>query len=136
MRTVNEVLGGYLTGNGLMVTAHLSNFCPSDIIYQLLHVRFRRACVRLKKELKIMIKGQELRMFLRSTKKVKQLTPPNLELLNVLPLLWLTPPYQTGYKPSKVIYGLLRLIERNTCNLSFLSSIADQVVVVYKRSVP
>jgi len=135
MRAVNEVLGNYLTADGLMVTAHLNKFCPSDIVYQLLHARVKQAFVRLKKVLKIQIKGQEYRMFLRSRRKVTQLTPPILQTLKVLPLLWLTPPYQTGFKPTKMIYHLLRLIEMNTCNISIFSLIADQVVAISRRKV-
>jgi len=136
MRAVNEALGHYLTQDGLMVTAHLTKFCPSDIVYQLLHGRVKQAFVRWKRELKVQIKGQEFQMFLRDRGKVKQLTPPNLRTLKVLPLLWLTPPYQTGFKPIKAIYCLLRFIEMNTCNISFLSLIADQVVAVARRKVP
>jgi len=65
MRSVNEVLGNYLTAGGLMITAHLNKFCPSDMVFQLLHMRVKQAFVRLKRELKIQIKGQEFRMFLR-----------------------------------------------------------------------
>jgi SAM-dependent methyltransferase len=133
MRAVNEVLGNYLTADGLMVTAHLNKFCPSDIVYQLLHARVKRAFVRLRNELTIRIKGQELRMFLRGRRKVKQLTPPNLQVLAVLPLLWLTPPYQTGYKPSKFMYNLLKAMEINTCDIAVLSSMADQVVAIARR---
>jgi SAM-dependent methyltransferase len=135
MRVVNEALGNYLTPDGLMVTAHLTKFCPSDIVYQLLHGKVKQAFVRWKKELKIQIKGQEFRMFLRGRRKVQLLTPPNLQTLKVLPLLWLTPPYQTGYKPIKVIYRLLKVIEMKTCNISMLSFLADQVVAVAKRRV-
>jgi hypothetical protein len=135
MRRANSVLGNYLTSNGLMMTAHLNKFCPSDIAYQLLHGRVTSAFVRLKKELKIIIKGQEYRMFLRGRKKVEQLTPPNLQTLKVLPLLWLTPPYQTGFKPPRVIYRLFRAIEMKTCHISMFSFMADQVVAVSQRSV-
>jgi len=135
MRSVNEVLGNYLTAGGLMITAHLNKFCPSDMVFQLLHMRVKQAFVRLKRELKIQIKGQEFRMFLRGRGKVKQLTPPNLQTLKILPLLWLTPPYQTGYKPTKVIYRLLRAIEMATRAISLFSLIADQVVEVSKLRV-
>lgn len=134
MRAVNETLGNYLTDDGLMITAHLNKFCLSEMIYQVLHLR-RSTFVRLKRELKILIKGQELRMYLRGPAKVKALTPPNLQTLRTLPLLWLTPPYQTGYKPTKVIYRLLKVIEMNACQISILAFIADQVVAVAKRSV-
>jgi len=133
MRAVNEVLGNYLAAEGIMVTAHLNKFCLSDMMFQFLHLRVKQALVRLKKELKIQIKGQEFRMFLRGRKKVEQLTPPNLQSLKTLPLLWLTPPYQTGYKPTKTIYRLLRAIEMKTCHFSMFSSIADQVVSIAKR---
>lgn len=134
MRAVNEILGGYLADGGTMVTAHLNKFCLSDTAYQLAHARLKQAVLRWRRNLNIGIKGQEFRMFLRGPGKVKQLTPANLRTVKVLPLLWLTPPYQTGFTPPKVILKLLKWIELKTCNISLFAPIADQVVAVTRRS--
>lgn len=133
MRAVNEVLGNYLTADGLMITAHLNKFCLSDTLFQLLHARLKQAVVRLRHDLTIQIKGQDYRMFLRGPGQVDRLTPPNLQSLKLLPLLWLTPPYQTGYKPGKQVYDLLRSIEMRTRQFSPLACISDQVVAVARR---
>lgn len=133
MRAVNEVLGNYLDANGLMITAHLNKLCLSDMLYNLLHARVKQAVVRLRSDLKIQIKGQEYRMYLRGPGKVGRLTPPNLQSLELLPLLWLTPPYQTGYKPGKHVYDLLKAIEMRTRRFSPLACISDQVVAVARR---
>jgi SAM-dependent methyltransferase len=132
MRAVNETLGNYLTAGSLMITAHLNKICLSEMMYQLLHLR-RSAFVRLRRELKILIKGQEFRMYLRGPGKVRELTPPNLQTVGTLPLLWCTPPYQTGFKPFRPVYDLLRTIEMTTRNVALLALISDQVVAVAKR---
>ena len=133
MYVVNEVLGNYLTADGLMFTAHLNKFCLSDLLFHLLHARLNQAALRLRNDLKIQIKGQEYRMFLRGRNQIARLTPHNLQSLSLLPLLWLTPPYQTGYKPGKRMHGLLRAIEMRTRRISPLAYISDQVVAVAKR---
>lgn len=133
MRVVNEVLGNYLTADGLMITAHLNKFCLSDTLFQLFHARLKQAVVRLRNDLKIQIKGQEYRMYLRGPGKVGRLTPPNLQSIELLPLLWLTPPYQSGYKPGKQVYELLRTMEMRTRRFSLLACISDQVVAVARR---
>ena len=134
MRAVNQVLGRYLTDDGIMVTAHLNKFCLSDTAYHLAHARVRPAFLRWQRNLSIRIKGQDFRMFLRGPGKVKQLTPDNLRTIKVLPLLWLTPPYQTGFKPPQALLRLLKWIELKTCQISLFSGIADQVVAVARRS--
>lgn len=136
MRAVDEVLGQYLAPDGLMVTAHLNSFCASDLIYQLLHARVRPAFRRLRCNIPVQIKGREYRMFLRGKNKISQLKPPNLESLSCWPLLWLTPPYQTGYQPARWTYRMLRAIEMGTRHLSPLALIADQVVTVARRRPP
>lgn len=133
MRAVNGVLGNYLADDGLMVTAHLSKFCLSDTLFHLLHARVRQAFLRLRNELRIQIKGQDYRMYLRGPGKIRRLTPPNLQSLELLPLLWLTPPYQTGYKPGKRTYQWLRSVEMRTRRITALAGIADQVVAVARR---
>lgn len=133
MRAVNEVLGNYLAADGLMITAHLNKFCLSDMLYNLLHARVKQAVVRLRNDLKIQIRGQEYSMYLRGPGKVGRLTPNNLQSLDHLPLLWLTPPYQTGYKPGKQMYDLLKTIEMRTRRFSPLACISDQVVAVARR---
>lgn len=136
MRAVTEVLGNYLAADGLIVTAHLTKFCLSDTVYQLVHARVKAAFVRWKRALKIRIKGQEFQMFLRGRRKVRQLTPPNLRTMKILPLLWLSPPYQTGFQPPRYVYRLLQRIEMITANLTILSCISDQVVAVARRNRP
>ena len=133
VRAVGETLGGYLAPDGVMIIAHLNKVCPSDMVYQLLHARLRQALIRLRNKLNIQIKGQTYRMFLRGPTKVRRLTPPNLRTEAVLPLLWLTPPYQTGCKPGRQVLRLLRAIEMRTRGVSLLSLIADQVVAILRR---
>lgn len=133
VRAANETLGDYLTPGGLMVTAHLTKFCPAEMGYHLLRGRLRQAFVRLKRELTIQIKGQPFRMFLRGPGRVAQLTPSNLELVQILPLLWLTPPYQTGCHPPIPVYRLMKFLELATRSFSCLAPISDQAVAVLRR---
>ena len=133
MHAVNEVLGNYLTADGLMITAHLNKFCLSDMLFHLMHARVRQAVLRLRNDLKVQIKGQEYRMFLRGPGKIARLTPPNLQSLGLLPLLWFAPPYQTGFKPGARMHDLLRTIEMRTRRIPAFAYISDQVVAVAKR---
>jgi SAM-dependent methyltransferase len=136
MRAVDEMLARYLAVDGLLVTAHLNAFCPSEVLYQLLHVRVRQAFVRFKRQLMIRIKGQEYRMYLRGPRRVARLTPPSLQCLGLWPLLWITPPYQTGYRPGKWILATHRAIEMRTRRFTPLAYFADQVVTIAKRRTP
>lgn len=130
---VNKTLSSYLKENGFLITAHLSNFCLPDTIYNLLQFKIKKAFIRLYKKLTINIKGENHRMFLRSQSELKRLIPPGSNFIKSYPLLAITPPYQTGYRPPKAMYNFHKWIELKILKINFLSKIADQIVMVYKR---
>lgn len=131
---VNSILAGFLKKDGIMITAHLNDFCLADIVYNFLTLKFKKVFLRLKQGLMVDIKGVKFSMYLRNVKELKKLTPPEFNLIGIYPLLALTPPYQTGYRPPKILYILHRTLELWCLRSSFLSKIADQVVLVYKKS--
>jgi SAM-dependent methyltransferase len=130
---VNSMLSGFLKKDGIMITAHLNNFCLADILYNFITLKFKKTFLRLDKNLKVNIKGVEFRMYLRNVKELKKLTPSKLNLIHIFPLLAFTPPYQTGYHPPKTLYNFHRKLEMLCFRNFFLSRIADQIVLVYKK---
>lgn len=130
---VNEVLTHYLKKDGVMITAHLNSFCLADLLYHVTTLRLRTAFLRLKKDLKVNIKGKPFRMFLRNTDQLKRLTPAGLRLTNMLPLLAFTPPYQTGYRVGKRFYLFHKKLELWARKKSILSFMGDQIVTIYRK---
>lgn len=132
---IMEHLSHMLRPTGVIITCHLTPFCLAETIYSLLHLRFRKAFLRMKKQLDIVIKDKTYRMYLRSAQQLKSLHIPSLELQEVLPLMACTPPFQTGFKPGKHSISFFRKLEHLGLRYSFLSSIADQAVLVHRKKV-
>lgn len=131
---VNRILSSYLKENGVLITAHLNNFCLPDSIYNLFCFKIKMAFLRFKKTIVLNIKGENYRMFLRNSADLKRLVPSGLKIVKSYPLLAFTPPYQTGYKPKKLLYNIHKWIELKTFKVSVLSKIADQIVMVYTKN--
>jgi SAM-dependent methyltransferase len=131
---VHRVLAEILAPGGVMVIAHLTPFCLSESIYHALHARARRAAERWSGRVKVHIRGKAMVMRLRSAREVRQLLEGVVRVERLTPLLWCTPPFQSGYTPGRRALGVLRAIERRTARLGALASIADQVVCVARAS--
>ncbi len=131
---VNTTLSHFLKENGVMITAHLNNFCLSDTLYNLFRFRLKSIFLRLDKNLNVNIKGVKFRMYLRNVNELKKLTPPGLKMIRTLPLLVFTPPYQTGYQPTKLLYKIHRKFEMKLLKIPFFGFIADQIVTVYRKT--
>jgi SAM-dependent methyltransferase len=129
---VNTVLSHFLKKDGVLITAHLSNFCLPDMVYHLFRFRLAKMLLRRKKDLTVVIKDENYRMYLRNARDLKKMEIPGLTLIKVLPLLAFTPPYQTGYNPPKFLYNFHKKVEFQAIKSSVFSSIADQVVTVYR----
>lgn len=129
----NEVLAHYLKSGGWMITAHLNRFCLAETLYYLIHLNPRQALLRLKPNLTIGIRGEKFRMYLRGPQRLKRLRNDQLECMRIIPLLSITPPYQTGFNPDKKTLQRLYNLEMKWRNSRLLSLIADQVVTVFKK---
>jgi hypothetical protein len=69
-------------------------------------------------------------MRLRSPRHLRQLLAGVVQLERLTPLLWCTPPFQSGFVPGPRALAALRAIERRTAHIGALAVLADQVVCV------
>ncbi len=127
---VHRVLASMLAPGGRMVVAHLTRFCAVESLYHLLHVRLRRAVERWSGRVPISVRGEPMLMRLRSPRQVRGLLGGVVQVDRLAPLLWCTPPFQSGFKPGPRTLSILRAIERRTAHVSVLARLADQVVCV------
>jgi SAM-dependent methyltransferase len=127
---VHRVLATMLEPGGVMVIAHLTPFCLSESLYHVLHARLRRAGERWRGRVSVNIRGQPMVMRLRSAGQVRRLLEGVVQVERLTPLLWCTPPFQSGYVPGRRALRTLRAIERRTARIGALARLADQVVCV------
>ena len=69
-------------------------------------------------------------MRLRSAHHIRRLLAGEMRIERLAPLLWCTPPFQSGFVPGPRALTVLRGIERRTAHLDALALLADQVVCV------
>ena len=117
-----------------MVIAHLTPFCPAESAYHLLRLRPRRAVQRWRRRVTVTVRGEPMEMRLRSARHVRRLLAGVLRVEAMHPLLWCTPPFQSGFTPGQRTLAALRAIEQRTAGVSFLSAAADQVICVARAA--
>jgi len=127
---VHRVLASMLVPGGLMVLAHLTPLCAAETVFHLSHLRPRRAVQRWAGRIPITVRGEELLMRLRSPRHIRRLLAGVVRIERMTPLLWCTPPFQSGFVPGARSLAFLGAIERRTMRISALATIADQVVCV------
>jgi SAM-dependent methyltransferase len=127
---VHRVLATMLDPGGVMVIAHLTPFCLSETIYHVLHARVRRARERWSGRVSVNIRGKPMTMRLRSPGRVRNLLENVAQVERLTPLLWCTPPFQSGYVPGPRALRMLRAIERRTARVGAFARFADQVVCI------
>ena len=127
---VHRLLGDMLAPNGLLVMAHLTPFCAAESLYHIVRGRFGRAVQRWRGRVTVSVRGEEMTMQLRSARHVRRLLRGVLHVDRLTPLLWCTPPFQSGFTPGPRLLAVLRDIERRTAGISALARVADQVVCV------
>lgn len=125
---VHRVLAGMLAHGGVMVLAHLTPFCPAESLYHTLHLRFRRATERWRRQVPITVRGEPLLMRLRSPGDIRRLLAGVVRIESLAPLLWFTPPFQSGFVPGPRALAVFRAVERGTAGISGLAVVADQVI--------
>ncbi len=131
---VNQTLSNYLKKGGYLITAHLTPFCLGETLYYLKNLKFRASLLRLKTTLKVPIKGETHIMYLRSDSKLKKLRTKGLEFCSSHPLLTTTPPYQTNYSPNSDKLKRHSELEFKRLFNPVYNKIADQVMIVEKKS--
>lgn len=127
---VHRLLASMLVPGGVMVMAHLTRFCAAESLFHLLHLRPGRAVERWRGRVPVMVRGKQMLMRLRSPRHIRRLLAEVVHLERLTPLLWCTPPFQSGFVPSPRALAALRAIERWTAHTRALSVVADQVVCV------
>jgi len=127
---VHQLLAAMLLPGGVMVMAHLTRFCAAESLYHLLHLHPRRAVERWRGRVPVIVRGEQMLMRLRSPHHIRRLLAGVVQLERLTPLLWCTPPFQSGFVPGPRALAALRLIERRTAHTGALAVLADQVVCV------
>ena len=127
---VHRLLASMLAPGGAMVIAHLTPFCAAESLFHLLHLRPGRAIERWRGQVPISVRGERMLMRLRSPRHLRRLLAGVVQIERLAPLLWCTPPFQSGYRPGPRALSALRAIERFTTGAGALAALADQVVCV------
>jgi len=127
---VHRLLASMLVPGGVMVIAHLARFCTAESLFHLLHLRPGRAVERWRGRVPVTIRGEPMLMRLRSGRHIRRLLAGVVHLESLTPLLWCTPPFQSGFTPGPRALAALRAIERWTAHIGALALLADQVVCV------
>lgn len=127
---VHRLLAGMLAPGGVMVIAHLTRFCAAESLFHMSHLRARRAVERWRGRVLVTVRGERMLMRLRSPRHIRRLLAGVVRLDHLTPLLWCTPPFQSGFVPGPRALAVLRAIERRTAHIGALAALADQVVCV------
>ena len=127
---VHRLLASMLVPDGVMVMAHLTPFCAAESLFHFLHLRLGRAIERWRGRVSVTIRGERMLMRLRSARHIRRLLAGVVHVEALTPLLWCTPPFQSGFVPGPRALAVLRAIERRTAHAGALAVLADQVVCV------
>ena len=126
----HRALVAMLAPGGRMVLAHHTPVCAAETIYHLARRAPRRAFERWRGEVAVDIRGQPLRMRLRSPAALRRLLAGVVVIERLAPLLVVTPPFQSGYRPGPRALAALRTVEERLRHVAALAWLADQVVCV------
>jgi SAM-dependent methyltransferase len=127
---VHRLLASMLVPGGVMVMAHLTRFCAAESLFHLLHLHPGRAVERWRGRVPVTVRGEQMLMRLRSPPHIRRLLAGVVHLERLTPLLWCTPPFQSGFVPGPRTLATLRAIERRTAHTGALAVLADQVVCI------
>ena len=130
LQRVLKVLKTMLKPNGKIITAHFNRFCLSEILYNLIKFKFSLITQRKGEKIKVVIKDEEMFMYLRKATKLKTLCLIDFEHIKSYPLLAITPPFQTGFNPGSNLLSVFKKFEMRILKFAKLSCIADQFVMV------
>lgn len=124
------VLKTMLAPGGVMVTAHLNNFCLAESAAFLFRGRPGRAAVRLKKCIPL---DSGAFMYLRGHRQLTRLFQPIFPSVEIRPLIALAPPYQTDLHFAPAMLRFFRRIETACTANGFGRIWADQNIVTCRN---
>ncbi len=127
---VHRVLASMLRPGGVMIMAHLTPFCAAESVFHLSHLRPWRAVERWRRRVSVTVRGEPMLMRLRSSHHLRRLLAGVVRVERLIPLLWCTPPFQSGFVTGPRTLAVLRAIERRTAHIDALAALADQVVCI------
>lgn len=128
LEKINKLLKYFLKDDGKMIVAHLNPLCLPEMAYRALHLQ--NPFFRIKQKLKVNIKDEDHTMYLRGPSHLKTIYSQDFGHLKFYPLLAMTPPYQTQFRPGKRMLGFFRKLEQTVLTSPVFAKIADQVVLV------
>jgi SAM-dependent methyltransferase len=132
LEKINRKLVTFLKPGGKLVVAHLNRFCLPEFLHRI--YKIKNPFLRSGKTIKVKIKNEEYEMYLRSANVLRKLYSPVLKNIKIQPLLAITPPYQTGFRPGKSALKLFKGIETALINLPLMNVVADQVVIIGEKT--
>jgi len=127
---VFKVLKTMLKPNGKIITAHFNRFCLSEGLYNLFKLKISIVNQRHNEKIKVTIKDEHMIMHLRKVKALVKLFSIDFKEVKSYPLLAVTPPYQTGFNPSKTSLNFFKRMEMKALRMPYLAYISDQFVIV------
>lgn len=131
LMSINKKLKGFLKKDGKLIVAHLNSLCLPEMIYRAL--KLKNPFYRLKSRLNVNIKNEDHFMYLRNPGQLKKIYLPDFGNIKFYPLLALTPPYQSNYKPTTSKLNAFRRVEKSIVDMKIFSRIADQIVTVCSK---
>lgn len=133
LKRVFGCLGNFLKPNGKIITAHFGRFALAESLFYLARMKPGMAMIRRKRKIKVSIKQQHFMMHLQSHQHLSKLFSDTFIVEGIHPLLYFTPPYQTGYKPNPKNLAKKRLKELRVIHKKNLANFSDQFVVVLSK---
>lgn len=131
LERVNALLARLLKPSGKLVVANLNRFCLGESAYFLSRGRFGKIR-RRKAELKVPVAEAEYLMRLRTPKQLRDIYAKAFEVEATKPLLAITPPYQSGYRPKPWLLSQHLSLEKWLQARSLGLGWADQVITICK----
>ncbi len=128
---INKLLKSFLKDNGKIIVAHLNPVCLPEMIYRTM--RLMNPFFRIRQKIRVNIKNEDYLMYLRNPGQLRKIYEQDFQHLKFYPLLAITPPYQTRFKPGKRTLERFRNMERKFLKTQWMSWLADQVVVVGEK---
>lgn len=119
-------LATMLNPGGKIAVTNFNRLCLPDTLYNLMRLRPDAAFFRYNKTKKLAVKGQELTMHLLTDYDFRRIIDRYFNVVASGPVLTLTPPYQSGFRPKKHTLKLFTQLENKAGNWRMSKHICDQ----------
>lgn len=79
------------------------------------------------------IQGERHMMWLRGSTTLRDIYSKEFDIVSMVPLLTLTPPYQSGYSPPAWLTRVHRIVESTLMRWRIGVKISDQIITIARR---